>query len=321
MKSVHTHLPWNGTPVRAIEGLNALFNSEIGDQAGRYLPAAITLFYDPEIREPVVWDFLGKSARYLSYELQRRAARTGTLCSGCFMSETELEALLTSRRDVQPWALYYSVDGGLGPMKREGSDVQGVVPCSSMQNHGVAWENYQGEVRIWLATARKPGQDWDWDSDLGHESAHAAFAPVPLFVQPGSDGPIPLSRVSSARELEPGHIARICYLFSELAVVAVRGEIRPTETSLPIEERAEMFALLALCEELIPGHGFDRALHSALRVNGAVDLGSPESLDIIRPILGVLPKLTCFTRSFTPPDRPEFCWAVQGGAGPPACAS
>ena len=74
------------------------------------------------------------------------------------------------------------------------------------------------------------------DSDIGHESAHAAFAPVPLYIQT-ADLTSTLLHVESLkhrREIKPGHLARMIYAYSELAVITVRGEPRSTATGTPV---------------------------------------------------------------------------------------
>jgi hypothetical protein len=153
-----------------------------------------------------------------------------------------------------------------------------------MRNHGVGWRvDERGEMHVWLATARKEGRNWDWDSDIGHESAHAAFAPVPLFVQSASRDldTVRFAETRSASDLTTDQLARMCYLLTELAVVAVRGEARPTETALPLGEPQELHAFLGLLKQAMPGAGFDRALDACERVGGVIAVeGSLEIFEI-----------------------------------------
>lgn len=304
-----TSLPWNGSPVHAFRNLHSFFEARLGEASARYLPRSITLFFDPEIPQPAILCFLDAAAIHLDRELSVRKNRAAKFVNSHIFSAEELEVFLTDRTGMQPWALYYSKEGGLG-IPEIGSGHQpfgqcGAIPCSTMRNHGVAWScSDAGELKIWLATARMKGSDWNWDSDIGHESAHAAFAPVPLFVQPSTEfiDPMPLSKVRQVSDLEPAHVARICYLCSEIAVVAVRGEPRPTDTCLPVSDRDELFALLTFAGELAPGSGFDRALNSCTRVNGTVHPNEGiEIFEIAAPIMRLLPRLTTFTRSFCPP--------------------
>ncbi len=307
-----TSLPWNGAPVDAFD-LHTWLAGRLANASIRYLPRSITLFFQPEIPESSRMEFIDAMAAYLACEFDRRQRRAALFTDLHLFSAVELESFLTDRTAVQPWALFYSEHGGLAISSSNLSDIDsqsGVIPCSTMQNHGVAWRRSQsGELLVWLATAPKVASMWDWDSDIGHESAHAAFAPVPLFVQPSEDGPKPLSlsSIRNVRDLEPAHIARICYLFSEIAVVAVRGEPRPTATCLPIADRDELFALLALADELAPGAGFDTALRSCHRVNGIVHPNEGvEVFEVAAPVMRVIPKLTGIVNAFHPPDLTAF---------------
>jgi hypothetical protein len=67
-------------------------------------------------------------------------------------------------------------------------------------------------------------------------------------------------------------LARMCYLYTELAVVAVRGETRATETHLPLAEADQLHQLLVLSDQILPGLGFDRALVACERVHGVINL-------------------------------------------------
>ena len=184
-----------------------------------------------------------------------------------------------------------------------------MIPCSSMKNHGVAWDRAEdGKVRIWLATSRREGRDWDWESDIGHESAHAAFAQVPLFVQSISQIPDSiLSTLARRDELGPVHIAQMIYLYSEIAVVAVRGELRSTATGLPVATPAELNALLRLSAELAGDPGFERAAAICTRLHGRVEVNEGnEVFEIAAPILRLIPHLTQFTNNPQPPALSLF---------------
>jgi hypothetical protein len=190
-----------------------------------------------------------------------------------------------------------------------------VIPCSTMQNHGVAWEQADdGRVRIWLATARREGCDWDWESDIGHESAHAAFAQVPLFVQafPQIAEDV-LSDVANPNELQPVHITQMIYLYSEIAVVAMRGESRATVTGLPVARASELNALLRLSAELVENAGFERAAAVCARKDGKIDVNhGDEIFEIAAPILRIIPSLTQFINNPEPPALEAFEEAVAG---------
>jgi hypothetical protein len=324
MKLEPTLLPWTGAPVQSIENLREYLIGGLPEGASEYLPRSITLFVDPGIEESEVESFVSEMTCALKCELQRRMGRRSNLVSLGLFTPVEIESFLTERTGVQPWAIYYSRFGGLGISNpgissNGGAEdrAHGVVPCSSMQNHGVAWSHDSaGRIHVWLATARKEGQGWDWDSDIGHESAHAAFAQVPLFTQLLSKAidQSPLSEVDSVRNLNTAHLARITYFYSEIAVVAVRGESRPTQTTLPVAELAEMRSLLKLSNDLAPDCGFKNALTAFERANGVIDVNSRNEIyEIAAPMMKTIPYLTRFVNQGNPPDILAFRRAIEEG--------
>jgi hypothetical protein len=314
MEYKESRLPWTGSFAYALNNLQNYLSEHLPEGMSCYLPASITLFLDREIGRGAVSHFLKQLVTYINSEIRTRMLRQKNFVKLGLFSQVEIEHFLTARTHIQPWAIYYSRDGGLGPLPTRASEAcdapYGVIPCSSMKNHGVAWEHRSGKCHVWLATARKESQDWDWDSDIGHESAHAAFAPVPLFVQPiqTSGNSNRLSAVRQAKDLSSDQIARMIYFYSEIAVVTIRGEHRPTQTGLPIAETEELHALLALSEELMPNeNGFEEALRAFAQVKGALDIDhGSEIYEIAAPILKLLPHLTHFVNAGTPPDLFTF---------------
>jgi hypothetical protein len=112
-------------------------------------------------------------------------------------------------------------------------------------------------------------------------------------------------------DLGPKHLARIMYFYSELAVVALRGEQRPTQTGLPVADRGELSALLRLSEELAPDAGFARSSNALLGANGFIDVDhGSEIYELVCPIVKVIPKLTLFTSMGEPPDLDTFRNAI-----------
>ena len=311
MEFVNSILPWTGASVRRSGNLCSYLGDQLPSSWQRYLPATINLFVDPEVGEAAVSGFLKGMTDYLCGEIERRLVRQRRFVTLGLLSEYEIESFLTGRRDAQPWAIYFSRDGGLGSNQRdkhERIDSRGVIPCSSMQNHGVAWEREEdGGVRSWLATSRREGRDWDWESDIGHESAHAAFAQVPFFVQssPQIADDI-LSSVDNHNRLKPIHIAQMIYLYTEIAVVAVRGECRPTATGLPVARPAELYTLLRMSAAL-GDSGFERAAAVCERLNGKIEVNQGDEIfEIAAPIMRLLPHLTRFTNDSEPPPLPVF---------------
>lgn len=312
MQFVDSILPWTKAPVRQSEDLIPYLAEQLPPGCVRYLPASITLFVDPQVREIAVSGFLRGMADHLQIELERRSARRKRFVALGLLTDDELETFLTARTTVQPWAIYFSQEGGLGSPAANsdtGGDLHGVIPCSSMQNHGVAWQRGKDNtVRSWLATSRREGQDWNWESDIGHESAHAAFAQVPLFVQsyPQISDDV-LSRVTSRNQLEQVHITQMIYLYSEIAVVAMRGESRATDTGLPVAKPAELGALLRLSAELAGNIGFERATDACARTQGRIDVNRDDEIfEIAAPIMRLIPHLAQFVNKPEPPSPKVF---------------
>ncbi len=311
------NLPWSGAPIKIIRNLSDFFCNSVIGQDWQYLPKSTTLFIAPEIEESCVSEFLEIMALELKKELSVRAQRVGIIERMGLAGRNEIESFLTDYTDTQPWAIYYGIDGGLGAKterSRAHQTPRGVIPCSTMRNHGVAWEWLDNRMHVWLATTRKEGQDWDWDSDIGHESGHAAFAPVPLFVQSAnlSKGMLHIDSLTSSKDLQPRHIERITYAYSELAVVAIRGECRPTETGTPIGQREELLTLLNLSHELMPNLGFDRALSAYERTSGYIDVKNDTVIyEVAVPMLRVIPHLGGVIKSFTVPTVSEFKEIVE----------
>lgn len=291
------------------EELETLFALQLSPNVTRYLPASITLFADPEVDVAAVADFIENAIQYLNKELCNRITRSNLFVQRGIFTCEEMDFFLTARRNVQSWGLYYSRNGGLGVLDHELGAVNykyGVVPCSTARHHGVAWR-FSGEkpdIKVWLATSRKEGCVWDLDSDIGHESAHAAFAPVPLFAQ-GTQlnaDVVNFSGVCRVEDLNADQFARLAYLFSELAVVAIRGEQRHTQTGLPVPEPNELLALLELSQELMPSFGFSRALSSFKYLRFPIDVrNDARIMDLAAPVMRFLPNFVGRTVSFEPP--------------------
>jgi len=312
-------LPWTGTPVRVMDDLQDYLRRHLPEGHGAYLPRSITLFIDPEVEEKKVQEFLEQIVSWLTEELGIRLTRSRMFVQLGLFSAAEIDAFLTARTGTQPWAIYYSAHGGLGFSDRDlkttvGAD-HGVIPCSSMRNHGVAWaHSNHGGTRVWLATARREGEDWDWDSDIGHESAHAAFAQVPLFTQVLADAidKSSLSRVNDIRRMSPANIARMTYFYSEIAVVAIRGENRQTPSGLPVAEIQELGRLLELSNELSPEFGFQEALTAYMRCHDSIDVSNSLKIyEIATPIIRAIPRLTRFVNAGEPPDISAFRKALR----------
>jgi hypothetical protein len=313
MKLHETELPWNESRVLSTGNLHGYLSEKIANGASRDLPASVTLCVDPEISESQTESFLKGLCDYLPGEFATRDQRSARFAKLGLFKEEEINAFLTDHRDAQPWLIYYSKDGGLGNYDKTAYSRQadaGMVPCFAMRNHGVAWQKSEsGGHSTCLTTARKVGEDWDWESDVGHESSHAAFSPVPLFTLPIEEMAEAnrLSEAKKARDLTPKQLASICYLCCELSVVSIRGERRETDTGLPAAETNDHYpAFLKLCDELMPSFGFDRALDAFNRVGGRINFNEGDEIfeigaPAIRAVAMIWPEFNKFA-------VPSFDW-------------
>jgi hypothetical protein len=295
-------LPWSDEPMRLYRGAAGYLRESLPPPLRNFLPAKIDCYADDAVPEGDVDDFIFALPEFFSAELRRRLHRAETAAGATGLDVRRIVHFLTARRDRQPWALIWSKHGGL--------PLPGVVPCSSMRNHGVAWRrNANGSVCTWLATAPKESLPWNFDSDIGHESAHAAFAHVPLFaqdIQNAADDAW-FNDLVNAAAMSPGHAAKLCYLLVELAVVIVRGERRETESGLPMVDASELLAMLAVADELMPRCGFAEALRSALRRGGRFDVANdPEVFRLLVPLLPAVERISTITSEVKPPSAQWF---------------
>jgi hypothetical protein len=315
MNLVTTTLPWSGAPVSSTGDISSYLRERLTPELRGYLPHSITVYADCEIAEQSVLGFVSEMAQHLEKEFQVRKTRRNRFVELNLFGDAEIDSFLHARCALQPWVLYYSRDGGLRTRvlnPQETKEPFGVVPCATMQNHGVAWKRVgsNGNYELWLVTARKEGHDWDWDSDIGHESAHAAFAQIPLYVQTDEKtaASSDLTLVDDVKELTKLHFARMSYMYMETAVVSFRGEERETESRLPLAERAdELYSFLKLSHKLMPDLGFDRALSSYELTNGKVDCSmGVEIFEIGAPALRVVPHLSKRINDVEVPDALWF---------------
>lgn len=312
MKRIKAILPWSGGEAFEYIEVREHWAERLGGD-GRFLPDRVGIYGDAGVPASSVEEFVDEASRFFLREMAVRSARVRRMAGTGHFEPHELEELLTAQRHRQSWAIYFTENGGL-PMPDSPDGRRGVIPCSSMRNHGVGWLRGGERIETWLLTARKPGEEWDMDSDVGHESAHAAFAPVPLFVEPGvmENVPFSLADVRDLKELRPEHLVRLLYFYSELAVVAIRGESRPTHTRLPIGDPEEVFGLVAISEELFPDSGFAQAKRACERANAHFDPEESDAIfDLATPVLRLLPRLNVFVNAVAPPTVEDLKDAVK----------
>src|SRR5262249_17987678 len=142
MKLHETRLPWNESKVLSTGNLHDYVSEKIPNGISHFLPASVTLCVDPEISQSQIEIFLKGLCDYLPGEFATREQRSARFVKLGLLKEEEIKAFLTDHRAAQPWLIYYSKDGGLGPYDQTAyarqADV-GMVPCFAMRNHGVAW--------------------------------------------------------------------------------------------------------------------------------------------------------------------------------------
>jgi hypothetical protein len=291
--------------VRWTADLVPILSGRLEPELAAMLPRKISLIVESSVTQKQEAAFVRDMGAHLRGELERRRARGERFVELGALSKNEVTSLLTAKQAHQPWVLYFNREGA--PRVGDRAAKSGYVPCTSMRNHGVAWVRSNTGVRVWLATAPKPGGEWDLQTDIGHESAHAAFAPVPLFV--GGESAmglnVTLDEVEGAAQMTPDHFARITYQMMETMVLVIRGEERDTKTKLAIPEWRELVAMVTLLEELVPGVGFDRAIEAAKRASQRGELGD-DAFFIAAPMIRIAHRLSTLAGADRPPDRAWF---------------
>jgi hypothetical protein len=269
-------LPWNNLAVMSTGNLHSRISVDLPAALQMYLPASIEVMFDQSVPERKVVDCVDGLAPFLEGEFARWQMRLQRFIELNLLSEQEIHRFMTEQRAVQPWMLYYSEHGGLGDVG-SGTDLSGkagLIPCSSVPNHGVAWcKDDSGDVTVWLASARRLGSiDWDWDADVGHEVCHASFAPVPLWAQtfvPTEE--LSLATLRRIDDLDERHVRRLAYIHPEILVAVIRGERRETETGLAgIATREELEAFLEICDKLTPAIGFNITVNKLMSAEDSI---------------------------------------------------
>jgi hypothetical protein len=263
-----SRLPWNDLPVMSTGDLHQRISEGLPEHLRLHLPKSIEVVFDVGVAQQQVIDFVEALPLFLAGEFGRWQERLKRFTELELLTDAEIRHFMTAQRDVQPWILYYSLDGGLGheSANTDRSLPMGLIPCSAVKHHGVAWRrSADGVERVWLASARAKGAvDWDWMADVGHEVCHASFAPVPLWAQPAQDGVCAdLALVKRVEDLQPQHLQKIAYTNPEIVATVIRGEYRDTETGLPgVESREELVDFLEICHQLHPETGFHQVQQS-----------------------------------------------------------
>jgi hypothetical protein len=261
------------------------------------LPRSITIAASFDITNTDIEGLMDNMGTFLAdSELPKWRRRLEHFVQLHLFHDSDIESIADSD-NPQPWIIRMLKDGGLDDMPGTPSDPNaqyGIVPCTTMPNHAVAFCHDAGRFKSWLVTSRKPRQGWNWDSDIGHECAHAKVGGVPLFSQGvNADARLAFFQEGCRPEgLSSSEWGRFAYCFCELTVVAARGERRATGTGLPAPETTrELRNFLRLAHGLMPHFGFDDALEE-VRMDRTIDPDDPAMFLIGAAALRVMRHLT-----------------------------
>jgi hypothetical protein len=209
----------------------------------KYLPKQISLIvennhdFDSEV-------FLQNVAAQIEFEIQNRAEVVKTLFDS--EGQIQVEKFLTGTNNWQPWVLLETKNGGLPQGYAD------LVTCFYVNNHGVAnVQKNPGNFNSILVTARKENQDWNLDSDVGHEFGHSSIAPIPFIGQQAQ-------REDLASGNKPILDINLDYPIVESINIILRGEKRDTKTGLAVvESESDLKVFVTRCSEQFPNCGFE----------------------------------------------------------------
>jgi hypothetical protein len=273
-----TRIPWTGADAYRLPAVRDLLVNLCGPCSDAMLPSKIEVLFDVSPGDSAAQSFLECLAAQLSREVVIWQERLLELSSSGLIDRRFLSDTCAMLRGAQRWYVCASEAGGLmAPESQSEADGDpertpaGVIPCSAVKHHGVAWWRGMDGVRsIGLVTSHAAGGRWNWDEDIGHESAHAAFGPVPLFTQTLEASGF-MTPLATALDNAGGHctsalIGRTAYLISEIIVAFVRGEQRPTVVGLPgLHSMQDLEAFISLAERLFPEAGFTEVRREVLK--------------------------------------------------------
>src|SRR5262249_13380091 len=108
VKLTETKLPWSGAPVRTTGDISRDLYEQQAPEVRDYLPRSITVYADPEIDQQEVRHFISGMSHHFARELAIRKSRRDRFVELNLFTDAEIDSFLISRRDFQPWVLYYS---------------------------------------------------------------------------------------------------------------------------------------------------------------------------------------------------------------------
>lgn len=284
-----TRLPWVNRRVIRTENLAPLIRKELPRHFKHQVPGSITIYSDIPMSD-IVEPFFEKveyMVRAFRIDFLKRLPHEAGL-SDVGLMQTELRDILNKTRRAQPWVIYNSHQGGLR-LSEGGS----ITPCTTMSNHAIAWNRN----RTYLVTARKYREKLDLDSDISHESAHALLGGLPFFAHQIGAQVWNTSLPSSATNVSAAQTAKIWYGLCEIAATTMIGEIRETETSLPVVETwQDLEQFVSVMSELLPSKGF-----------GVIDPSSDNfRYQIGAAAIRCMPHLAQFVNRFNTPSASEL---------------
>jgi hypothetical protein len=300
-----TKLPWNGRPAWRLDDTPNELTKLIPDAiAPRFLPSLVIMF-DDGVSELELKDSIQTLADALTKEIFNWNERCKQMLGAGMLSPAELEEFFAETRYTQKWLIYFSETGEFSDIDSKAYAKrarQGISLASNCSNHGLVWKRgNKGVYSTWLATAIRPDGQWKMSADIGHESAHASFSPVPFFrlQSDAFDANSDLRSDERPEDLRKEQLANFLFMASELAVVTVRGEGEDAVTGIPALVFDKYFPdFLAIGHKLLPTFGFDRALEMFSKYDGTVasiedvffEIGAPA----IRTIIKFRNRLDCF---------------------------
>ncbi len=231
----------------------ACASPHVGDYPVGLIPDAIRILVSERCDDPYV---RGRDIEHLMKETMLREVphireRHKVLCDALDLQPKDLPGA-----PAVPWDFVELPEGGIG--------IQGVVqwyggslvPCWLYSSHAVM-EDANG---LRIVAGRLRDKPIDQHNDFMHEWLHAAVAPVPAFVQSYQldDAKRVMYASSATNELGDDAICGLVgYAIPEVVVAYLAGEMRETETGLPVLETPRMIGLfLEFAQDLAHGQGF-----------------------------------------------------------------
>jgi hypothetical protein len=237
---------------------------------------------------------------------------------GLFNSD-EVHSLVTSRRNLQKWVIYYSKNGGLNLLPNHSFDINdtsGLIPSPFTTDAALGWITDENGLQSVMVTAKMKGSEtWDWGFQAGHESTHLTSAPIPLYTEVYHYQNYDYNRfinLDSKNDLTINDIAKLTNAYCEIVVGALdkrplRLDVKLTDTGVyVVETQEEMKAFLNLSYQLMPNFGFDRALSIMKECNYYVSFEDYALFQLAAPCLRALNLIKDYVNTFTPPSVQWF---------------